>query len=696
MDGADSITGNESSEEMIEGNGKPPLLQGSISDPEGPRETNGNGVVGSNGKGAVGSPPADAFAAPGRLNGNGHAHGYGDANGNGRPHVREARRPGRFGSREPRPRVSVVIPTKNEAANVGWVLERLPSVVEEVVLVDGRSTDGTVEVAKRVRPDLRVVSEKRPGKGAALRAGFAAARGDFIAMIDADGSMDPAEIPRLIERIEERRCDQRPEQRRPGHGVVKGSRFMPGGGTDDMGVVRRLGNRALLILLNLLYGVGFTDLCYGLLAFRRDQLQRLDLRADGFEIEAEILVQALESGLDVGEAPSFEAPRLSGESNLQTWRDGLRVLRTLVGARLRAWRKALLGFAPAVRARIAARARRREARSAAQERPQATGRGLFPWARNGRSSEPASISVILCTYSEGRWDDLVAARESVRRQSVRPLETVVVVDHNPELLARVRRELPDVVAVSNSEERGLSGARNSGVAAARGSIIAFLDDDAVAAPDWLERLQDSYSDPAVIGVGGRVRPAWPEGRPRWFPPELDWVVGCTYHGLPSTRAEVRNPIGANMSFRREVFQDAGPFLSRIGRNGTRPMGCEETELSIRALRTFPGGQVLFDPEAVVDHTIAAERARWRYLLSRCFAEGLSKAIVSVHAGAADGLASERGYVARTLPRGFARELRAALFGDDLAGVARAAAIAIGLGLTAAGYGAGRLQLKIER
>lgn len=584
---------------------------------------------------------------------------------------------------------------------MAWVLERLPALVEEIVLVDGRSTDGTIEAARRVRPDLRLVREERPGKGAALRAGFAAARGDFIAMIDADRSMDPAEIPRLIEHLEERRSHLPTGRRRQGHEIVKGSRFMPGGGTDDMGRVRRLGNRALLVLLNLLYGAGFTDLCYGLFAFRRDQLQKLDLGADGFEIEAEILVQALEGGLNIGEVPSFEAPRHLGDSNLNTWRDGLRVLRTLVGARLTRGLGSLVGLGPAIRARLTAPGARRERRRARPVTPkhrQGATSQLFPWTPDGRAISVGSISVVLCTYSDSRWADLLDALDSLRRQTVQDvltLEVIVVVDHNSTLLARVR-ELADVIAVENGEAPGLSGARNSGVAAASGSIIAFLDDDAVAAPDWLERLTSSYADPTVIGVGGGIRPAWPAERPRWLPRELDWVVGCSYHGLPSTKAEVRNPIGANMSFRREVFQDAGPFLSRIGRTSKRPMGCEETELSIRARRRFPGGRVLFDPDAVVDHRVAAERARWRYLLSRCFAEGLSKAIVSAHAGAADGLESERDYVARTLPRGFAREMRAAFLGRDRTGIARAVAIVMALGLTAAGYGAGRLQLVIHR
>jgi glycosyltransferase involved in cell wall biosynthesis len=227
-----------------------------------------------------------------------------------------------------RTRVSVVIPAKNEAENIGWVLERLPRCVDEVIIVDGNSSDGTVDVARRVRPDVRVVQEKRPGKGAALRTGFRLASGDFIAMIDADGSMDPAEIDLCLEHLHDRR------KGRGRYPIVKGSRFVDGGGTDDMELIRRLGNRVLLGLVNVFYGARFTDLCYGLFAFRRDHLERLGLEADGFEIETEIVVRALKEGIEIGEFPSFEAPRRNGQSNLRTWYDGQRVLRTLIAERL--------------------------------------------------------------------------------------------------------------------------------------------------------------------------------------------------------------------------------------------------------------------------------------------------------------------------------------------------------------------------
>ena len=218
-------------------------------------------------------------------------------------------------------RISVVIPAMNEAENLKWLLPRLPEFIDEVVLVDGHSTDGTPEIARELRTDIRIVSDGGRGKGDALRTGFAAATGDYIVMIDADGSMDPAEISRYITRL------------RDGFDVVKGSRFTAGGGTTDMTGIRRLGNWALLCMVNLLYGQVFTDLCYGYCAFRRQALQHLGLKTDGFEIETEIVVRSVKAGLRIGEVPTWEAERRCGESNLNAWRDGQRVLKTLLRER---------------------------------------------------------------------------------------------------------------------------------------------------------------------------------------------------------------------------------------------------------------------------------------------------------------------------------------------------------------------------
>jgi hypothetical protein len=222
-----------------------------------------------------------------------------------------------------RPRVSTVIPAKNEARNIGWVLRRLPASVDEVVIVDGTSTDGTIEVARSVRPDVVVVDDRQPGKGCALRAGVEAATGDYVVMLDADGSMDPQEIDRFVAALD------------AGYDLVKGSRFVRDGGTADMTPLRDVGNKGLLLISNLLFRRRHTDLCYGFAAFRRAAFHELELTAQGFEIEAQLFLRATRRGLRVTEVPSFEAPRRYGNSNLNTFRDGWRVLLTILGERLR-------------------------------------------------------------------------------------------------------------------------------------------------------------------------------------------------------------------------------------------------------------------------------------------------------------------------------------------------------------------------
>ncbi len=299
------------------------------------------------------------------------------------------------------------------------------------------------------------------------------------------------------------------------------------------------------------------------------------------------------------------------------------------------------------------------------------------------------FSVVICAYTEKRWDDLVAAVESLRVQTHSPEEVILVIDHNPGLAARVWREIPDVTCVENHGRQGLSDARNSGLAVATGDVVAFLDDDAEAEPQWLSLLAESYDDPAVVGVGGFAEPDWAEGRPSWFPREFDWVVGCTYRGMPESAAPVRNLIGCNMSFRREIFADLGGFTAGIGRLGTRPVGCEETELCIRIAQRRPGSVILFDPRALVHHHVPGSRGTWAYFRSRCYAEGLSKAAVAALVGASQGLASERTYATRTLPRGVVNGIAAGVKGEA-GGFGRAAAIVAGVGLATVGYGLGRL------
>jgi glycosyltransferase involved in cell wall biosynthesis len=219
-------------------------------------------------------------------------------------------------------RVSVVIPALNEAENLPYVLPRLPAWIDEVLLVPGHSSDDTVAVAQRLWPRVRIVAQQGRGKGAALRAGFAAATGDIIVMLDGDGSMDPGEIPSFVGAL------------LAGADFVKGSRFVQGGGTTDMEFYRKLGNWGFTLTARALFGGQFSDLCYGYNAFWRRVLPALKLATDGFEIETEMNVRALQVGLKVAEVPSFEAPRVHGTSNLRTVPDGWRVLKTLCRERL--------------------------------------------------------------------------------------------------------------------------------------------------------------------------------------------------------------------------------------------------------------------------------------------------------------------------------------------------------------------------
>ena len=307
------------------------------------------------------------------------------------------------------------------------------------------------------------------------------------------------------------------------------------------------------------------------------------------------------------------------------------------------------------------------------------------WAGPGG---PPSVSVVICAHLEERVADTVAAVNSVRRQSLAPAEIIVVVDHNPALHRRLASALPDLAVVENHQARGLSGGKNTGIAMARGDVVAFLDDDAVADPGWLKFFADSYSDPAVVGVGGLTLPAWDTRRPWWFPAEFDWVVGCSYVGMPRSPAPVRNLHGGNASFRSEVFAVVGGFRSGIGRSASkRPLGCEETELCIRLRQRLRGSVLLFDNRAVIWHKVPAARSRFSYFLARCYAEGLSKAMVTRSVGMRDALSAERSFSSRTLPAGVARGVAAAVCGDP-AGLGRSAAIVAGLGAAGAGYGAG--------
>lgn len=300
------------------------------------------------------------------------------------------------------------------------------------------------------------------------------------------------------------------------------------------------------------------------------------------------------------------------------------------------------------------------------------------------------ISVVISTYTLDRWHILNEGISALHEQTQAPHEILVVVDHQPAVLERAAADLPGVVALPSAEAPGLAGCRNTGAREASGSIVAFIDDDAVPEPDWLEQLAGPYEDDGVVAVGGDVIPSWSASPPSWFPPEFNWVVGCSYRGLPEARAHVRNLIGANMSFRREVFEQL-EFFSGLGHANGRSLGGEETDFCIRLAEAFPGRSIVYEPQARVRHHVPADRARFGYFLRRCYNEGVSKGVLAGRVGSGVGLASERTYVRAVLPGAALGALAHALRTRRPAGALRIPATAVGVGAAASGYALSRLR-----
>lgn len=267
------------------------------------------------------------------------------------------------------------------------------------------------------------------------------------------------------------------------------------------------------------------------------------------------------------------------------------------------------------------------------------------------------ISVVVCAYTLDRWSSLLEAIDSCWTQTLSPDEVIVVIDYNEELLDRASQEISGVKVIANSMIKGLSGARNSGVIASTGDVVVFLDDDAYGEAQWLESLVRPFADPMVAGCGGWIVPHWEGPEPRWFPRTFLWILGCSYDGLPENGSRIRNPIGASMALRRGVFTLVGGFSAGLGRIGTTPLGCEETELCIRYGLRRPGDRFVLVRDSVVHHRVPASRCTWRYFVRRCWAEGLSKAAVASLVGHDAGLASERRHLVKALPRELGNSLR---------------------------------------
>ncbi|MCL4313892.1 MAG: glycosyltransferase [Actinobacteria bacterium] len=308
-----------------------------------------------------------------------------------------------------------------------------------------------------------------------------------------------------------------------------------------------------------------------------------------------------------------------------------------------------------------------------------------------------TVTVVVCAFTERRIYQLKRCILSLYGQT-RPVdEIVLVIDHNEhlfEIMSDWFACLSEVHIVKNEGRQGLSAARNTGVSYAKGNVIVFLDDDAWAEANFLERMLVPYENiysrnSTVYGAGGRVNAVWPSKRPRWFPPEFDWVVGCSYLQPNDTPQPVRNFIGAAMSFRKEVFDYVGGFDEDAGRVGSKPLGCEETELCIRLKSHYPNAQLIQLDTAQVNHEVTQERARLRYFVKRCWSEGISKAFVASIVGANAALSEEKGYLTTVLPLALGRELRGIPQGQ-IDGIMRSAVIMIGIIVTTLGYLRGRL------
>lgn len=215
-------------------------------------------------------------------------------------------------------RISIVVPTLNESKNIKYLFSNIPEFIDEIVVVDGNSTDGTRDEIIKYRNDAKIIIENRLGKGQALKTGFENASGDIVVIMDADGSHDPKELPGLLEPVLD------------GYDASHGSRLLPGGGSNDFSVFRKLGNKMFVSLVNYMYGSEYTDLCYGYRAFKKDAIDKMTCTSKGFEIETEQSIRVRKAGLKVKEIPSFESQRIHGNSNLNSFKDGWRILDVIV------------------------------------------------------------------------------------------------------------------------------------------------------------------------------------------------------------------------------------------------------------------------------------------------------------------------------------------------------------------------------
>jgi glycosyltransferase involved in cell wall biosynthesis len=304
----------------------------------------------------------------------------------------------------------------------------------------------------------------------------------------------------------------------------------------------------------------------------------------------------------------------------------------------------------------------------------------------------ATTSVVIATHNQQRCGALAEAVTSVLAQEKPPYEVVVAVDNNTDLFEWVRTQLPNAVPVHNQGARGASATRNAGARVAVGNVLAFLDDDAVARPNWLQNLTAPLARPDVVGVGGHIEPVWLEQAPKWMPEEFLWVVGASYRGLPSWAAPVRNVWSENMAVSRQDFWAIGGFREGFGKTGDRSQP-EDTDFCIRLTATLESGTWWYEPSARVGHSVPPDRGTLRFFVRRCYNEGQGKAEISALVGSREGLRDERRHATRTLPDGIRRELQQAIKSREFAAAQRACAICLGLGTAGLGYLTRQVQLR---
>ncbi|GAA2582953.1 glycosyltransferase family 2 protein [Winogradskya consettensis] len=297
------------------------------------------------------------------------------------------------------------------------------------------------------------------------------------------------------------------------------------------------------------------------------------------------------------------------------------------------------------------------------------------------STPRPAVSIVIPTHTEKRWPSIVRAVAAAKSQTYTPAEIVVVVDHNPELYRRARRDLSGVTVLENLYTQGVSGNRNTGAFHTSTSLIAFVDDDVSMGPEWLGNLIAPFSDPTVVGAGGGICPDWQTGEPRWMPEEFLWAVGGSYSGMPTTVSKIRNVWSAGMIVRRETFLAVGGFRVGFGKlgNQNRP---EDTELCLR-MSALGGGHWMYVPDAVIRHEVPAGRSTFGFFIRRCYAEGRGKVAMAGLLDGSESLGSERDYL-RSLPRAVVRNLGAAARGKGVGHALKAGGVIAGV--AAAGWG----------